>query len=158
MAFHEYGGNGSGDVMISLPQWVLEIGKENQDIFFTDREGRRNTECLSWAIDKERVLKGRTGIEVFSSHICMNVNLCLLFSHRQKEKKKIVSDYVWFLENWEKRKKQKKSRKMVFSCLDNTEKGKEVKNKKIRTKEKGRKRGASECVCDMHIFPPHFPK
>eukprot|EP00261_Vitis_vinifera_P039848 XP_019081091.1 PREDICTED: beta-amylase 8 isoform X2 [Vitis vinifera] len=65
MAFHEYGGNGSGDVMISLPQWVLEIGKENQDIFFTDREGRRNTECLSWAIDKERVLKGRTGIEVY---------------------------------------------------------------------------------------------
>lgn len=65
MAFHEYGGNDSGDVLISLPQWVLEIGKDNQDIFFTDREGRRNTECLSWGIDKERVLKGRTGIEVY---------------------------------------------------------------------------------------------
>nr|CAD1820825.1 unnamed protein product [Ananas comosus var. bracteatus] len=64
MAFHEYGGNGSGDMPISLPKWVLEIGKDNQDIFFTDREGRRNTECLSWGIDKERVLKGRTGIEV----------------------------------------------------------------------------------------------
>uniref|UniRef100_A0A5B7ABS5 Beta-amylase n=1 Tax=Davidia involucrata TaxID=16924 RepID=A0A5B7ABS5_DAVIN len=65
MAFHEYGGNDSGCVLISLPQWVLEIGKDNQDIFFTDREGRRNTECLSWGIDKERVLKGRTGIEVY---------------------------------------------------------------------------------------------
>ncbi|KAJ6933325.1 hypothetical protein NC651_008664 [Populus alba x Populus x berolinensis] len=65
MAFHEYGGTDSGDVLISLPQWVLEIGKDNQDIFFTDREGRRNTECLSWGIDKERVLKGRTGIEVY---------------------------------------------------------------------------------------------
>ncbi|URD90372.1 hypothetical protein MUK42_26972 [Musa troglodytarum] len=64
MAFHENGGNGSGDMPISLPKWVLEIGKDNQDIFFTDREGRRNTECLSWGIDKERVLKGRTGIEV----------------------------------------------------------------------------------------------
>lgn len=64
MAFHEYGGNGSGDMPISLPKWVLEIGKDNQDIFFTDREGRRNTECLSWGIDKVRVLKGRTGIEV----------------------------------------------------------------------------------------------
>ena len=64
LAFHEYGGNGSGDMPISLPKWVLEIGKDNQDIFFTDREGRRNTECLSWGIDKERVLKGRTGIEV----------------------------------------------------------------------------------------------
>lgn len=65
MAFHEFEGNDSGGVMISLPQWVLEIGKENPDIFFTDREGRRNTECLSWGIDKERVLKGRTGIEVY---------------------------------------------------------------------------------------------
>ncbi|KAK9102782.1 hypothetical protein Sjap_020036 [Stephania japonica] len=43
----------------------MEIGKDNQDIFFTDREGRRNTECLSWGIDKERVLKGRTGTEVY---------------------------------------------------------------------------------------------
>ncbi|KAM6551074.1 hypothetical protein CsatB_000882 [Cannabis sativa] len=65
MAFHEYGGSESGDTMITLPRWVLEIGKENQDIFFTDREGRRNTECLSWGIDKERVLHGRTGIEVY---------------------------------------------------------------------------------------------
>ncbi|XP_058103770.1 beta-amylase 8-like isoform X1 [Magnolia sinica] len=65
MAFHECGGNGSGDMPIPLPKWVMEIGKDNQDIFFTDREGRRNTECLSWGIDKERVLKGRTGIEVY---------------------------------------------------------------------------------------------
>lgn len=64
MAFHECGGNDSSDALIALPQWVLDIGKDNQDIFFTDREGRRNTECLSWGIDKERVLKGRTGIEV----------------------------------------------------------------------------------------------
>ncbi|CAA2984505.1 beta-amylase 8 [Olea europaea subsp. europaea] len=65
MSFHEYGGNDSGGIYITLPQWVLEIGKSNQDIYFTDREGRRNTECLSWSIDKERVLRGRTGIEVY---------------------------------------------------------------------------------------------
>ncbi|XP_057963941.1 beta-amylase 8 [Malania oleifera] len=65
MAFHEYGGNDSGEMLIPLPQWVLDIGKDNQDIFFTDREGRRNTECLTWGIDKERVLNGRTGIEVY---------------------------------------------------------------------------------------------
>lgn len=64
MAFHEYGGNASGNVMVSLPQWVLEIGKDNPDMFFTDREGRRSFECLNWSIDKERVLHGRTGIEV----------------------------------------------------------------------------------------------
>ncbi|CAA0812021.1 Beta-amylase 8 [Striga hermonthica] len=65
MAFHEYGGQDCGGIFISLPQWVLEIGKSNQDIFFTDRERRRNSECLSWGIDKERVLRGRTGIEVY---------------------------------------------------------------------------------------------
>ncbi|KAJ4807009.1 Beta-amylase [Rhynchospora pubera] len=67
LAFHDYGGNGlngSMEMPISLPKWVLEIGKENPDIFFTDREGRRNTECLSWGIDRERVLNGRTGLEV----------------------------------------------------------------------------------------------
>uniref|UniRef100_A0A0A9CU13 Beta-amylase n=1 Tax=Arundo donax TaxID=35708 RepID=A0A0A9CU13_ARUDO len=65
LSFHGSGETGSGDVLISLPKWIVEIAKENQDIFFTDREGRRNTECLSWGIDKERVLRGRTGIEVY---------------------------------------------------------------------------------------------
>ncbi|XP_051151518.1 beta-amylase 8 isoform X2 [Andrographis paniculata] len=67
MAFHEYRGHDSNGTFISLPQWVLEIGKSNQDIFFTDHEGGRNIECLSWGIDKERVLRGRTGIEVIIS-------------------------------------------------------------------------------------------
>lgn len=62
MAFHEHGG--IDHVVISLPKWVLEIGKDNQDIFFTDRDGRRNAECLSWGVDKVRVLSGRTAIEV----------------------------------------------------------------------------------------------
>ncbi|KAM0872331.1 hypothetical protein ACQ4PT_038800 [Festuca glaucescens] len=65
LSFHGSEKCGSGDVLISLPRWVMEIAQENQDIFFTDRVGRRNTECLSWGIDKERVLRGRTGIEVY---------------------------------------------------------------------------------------------
>lgn len=72
MAFHAYGGTETGDALINLPQWVLEIGKENSDIFFTDREGRRNKDCLSWGIDKERVLRGRTGIEVIKYFVCDN--------------------------------------------------------------------------------------
>lgn len=84
MAFHEYGANDSGDVLISLPQWVMEIGKSDQDIFFTDHEGRRNTECLSWGVDKERVLHGRTGIEVLrycimDKEIVTNLCSCFLF-------------------------------------------------------------------------------
>ena len=72
MAFHAFGGTESEDAFIKLPQWVLEIGKDNPDIFFTDREGRRNKDCLSWGIDKERVLRGRTGIEVMNYFVCNN--------------------------------------------------------------------------------------
>lgn len=64
MSFHECGVNVGDDVCIPLPRWVEEIGRSNPDIYFTDREGRRNTECLTWGIDKERVLRGRTAVEV----------------------------------------------------------------------------------------------
>lgn len=64
MSFHECGGNVGDDVHIPLPSWVNEIGAKNPNIFFTDREGRRNLECLTWGIDKERVLRGRTAVEV----------------------------------------------------------------------------------------------
>ncbi|KAE8726735.1 Beta-amylase 7 [Hibiscus syriacus] len=72
MSFHECGGNVGDDVCIPLPHWVAEIGRSNPDIFFTDREGRRNTECLSWGIDKERVLRGRTAVEVLVFDIAFN--------------------------------------------------------------------------------------
>ncbi|GJN34701.1 hypothetical protein PR202_gb23387 [Eleusine coracana subsp. coracana] len=65
MSLHECGGNVGDDVSIPLPNWVTEIGRSNPDIYFTDRAGRRNTECLSWGIDKERVLQGRTAVEVY---------------------------------------------------------------------------------------------
>lgn len=65
MSFHECGGNFGDDVCIPLPHWIAEIGRSNPDIFFTDREGRHNPECLSWGIDKERVLRGRTAVEVY---------------------------------------------------------------------------------------------
>ncbi|XP_040383367.1 beta-amylase 2, chloroplastic [Oryza brachyantha] len=69
MSFHECGGNVGDDVSIPLPNWVTEIGRSNPDIYFTDRAGRRNTECLSWGIDKERVLQGRTAVEVYFDYM-----------------------------------------------------------------------------------------
>lgn len=69
MSFHECGGNIGDDVCIPLPHWVAEIGRNNPDIFFTDKEGRHNPECLSWGIDKERVLRGRTAIEVYFDYM-----------------------------------------------------------------------------------------
>jgi len=64
MSFHQCGGNVGDDVNISLPQWVLDVGKANPDVFFTDQNGVRNLECLTWGVDKRRVLRGRTGVEV----------------------------------------------------------------------------------------------
>ncbi|KAJ8900480.1 hypothetical protein K2173_025257 [Erythroxylum novogranatense] len=69
MSFHECGGNVGDDACIPLPHWVSEIGRSNPDIYFTDREGRRNPECLSWGIDKERVLRGRTALEVYFDYM-----------------------------------------------------------------------------------------
>ena len=77
MSFHECGGNVGDDVSIPLPDWVIEIGKSNPDIYFTDREGRRNTECLSWGIDKERVLQGRTAVEVPSTYRIPVITFCV---------------------------------------------------------------------------------
>ncbi|XP_019190295.1 PREDICTED: beta-amylase 7-like [Ipomoea nil] len=69
MSFHECGGNTGDDVCIPLPHWVAEIGRSNPDIYFTDRAGRRNPECLSWGVDKERIFKGRTALEVYYDYM-----------------------------------------------------------------------------------------
>ncbi|KAH8949020.1 hypothetical protein BDL97_10G008300 [Sphagnum fallax] len=69
MSFHQCGGNVGDDVNISLPQWVLDVGKENPDVFFTDQNGVRNPECLTWGVDKRRVLRGRTGVEVYYDYM-----------------------------------------------------------------------------------------
>jgi len=50
MSFHECGGNVGDDVHIPLPSWVMEISQKNPDIYFTDKEGRHITECLTWGI------------------------------------------------------------------------------------------------------------
>ncbi|RWR91741.1 beta-amylase 2, chloroplastic isoform X3 [Cinnamomum micranthum f. kanehirae] len=68
MSFHDCGGNVNYNVCIPLPHWVTEIGQSNSDIYFTDREGKRNPECLTWGIEKERVLRGRIAVEVYGIH------------------------------------------------------------------------------------------
>lgn len=66
MSFHQCGGNIGDDVYITLPKWVLEVQKEDPDIFFRNKEQTGNPECLSWGVDTERVLRGRTAAEVSS--------------------------------------------------------------------------------------------
>lgn len=37
--------------IVPLPAWVLEMGKDNPDIFYADRAGVRSYECLSLGVD-----------------------------------------------------------------------------------------------------------
>ncbi len=45
------------------------IGEQNPDIFYTDKAGYRNRECLSLGCDDEPLLAGRTPVEVYSDFI-----------------------------------------------------------------------------------------
>ena len=40
-----------GSDRIGLPEWVLELGLQVPDIFFTDKSGKRNTSCLTLGVD-----------------------------------------------------------------------------------------------------------
>lgn len=70
MSFHACGGNVNDTVQITLPPWVLECGKNDPDIFFTDRPrngrmGSRNKECVSFFADEVKCLQGRSPIECY---------------------------------------------------------------------------------------------
>lgn len=49
----------------TLPQWVLGVGQECPDIFYTDKSGVRNQECLTLGIDEVAVLSGRTALQAY---------------------------------------------------------------------------------------------
>lgn len=49
---------------ISLPPWIMFIGRSNPDIFFTDRAGNRFEECLSLSVDS-LPLGGRSPLQMY---------------------------------------------------------------------------------------------
>ncbi|KAJ1382720.1 Glycoside hydrolase, family 14 [Sesbania bispinosa] len=69
MSFHQCGGNVGDVVNIPIPQWVLDIGESDSDIFYTNRSGTRNKEYLTIGVDNKPIFHGRTAIEVYSD--CM---------------------------------------------------------------------------------------
>lgn len=54
---------------IPLPTWVSAIGKSNPDVYFTDKEGRRNMEYLSLAIDDLPLLGGKSPLQVYEAFL-----------------------------------------------------------------------------------------
>lgn len=63
MSFHQCGEVGD-DVYIPIPRWVLDFGKSNPDIFYTDRAGNKNHEYLSCGVDHQPLFCGRSAIQV----------------------------------------------------------------------------------------------
>ncbi|KAK7335554.1 hypothetical protein VNO80_27460 [Phaseolus coccineus] len=69
MSFHQCGGNVGDSVSISLPKWVLKVGKTNPDIFYTNYKGIRNKECLSLGVDNQPLFHGRSPIELYTDYM-----------------------------------------------------------------------------------------
>eukprot|EP00850_Spirogloea_muscicola_P004636 SM000020S05986 [mRNA] locus=s20:231535:236334:- [translate_table: standard] len=65
LSFHQCGGNTGDSCYIPLPKWVRDIGAQNPEIFFTNRDSLRNQEYLSFGIDNEPVLDKRTAVQVY---------------------------------------------------------------------------------------------
>ena len=65
MSFHAAGGNVGDTCKIPLPKWVLAAGDADPDIFYTDRSGYRNRECLSLGCCQAPVLGGRSPLQAY---------------------------------------------------------------------------------------------
>jgi beta-amylase len=65
MSFHQCGGNIGDACFIALPHWVLQVGDENPDIFYTDSALRRNREYLSLGVDEEPLFQNRSALDMY---------------------------------------------------------------------------------------------
>ncbi|KAG2448443.1 hypothetical protein HYH02_006335 [Chlamydomonas schloesseri] len=71
LSFHACGGNVGDTVQIPLPDWVIQCGEADPDLFFADRPrngglGNRNREYISiWADDAPGVLRGRSPMQCY---------------------------------------------------------------------------------------------
>ncbi|XP_057525945.1 beta-amylase-like isoform X2 [Amaranthus tricolor] len=65
MSFHQCGGNIGDTINITLPQWVLDIGINNPDIFYTNLASTRNVEYLSLGVDNQHLFHGRSAIQIY---------------------------------------------------------------------------------------------
>ncbi|KAK9827582.1 hypothetical protein WJX81_000559 [Elliptochloris bilobata] len=69
MSFHAAGGNVGDTCKIPLPSWVLAVGDRNPDVFFMDKAGVRNRECLSLGCDGVPLFHGRTPVAMYRDFI-----------------------------------------------------------------------------------------
>ncbi|KAL0227723.1 hypothetical protein RCL1_003866 [Eukaryota sp. TZLM3-RCL] len=68
-SFHRCGGNVGDDCNIPLPDWILEVGYRNPDIWYTDQHGHRDTEYVSLFVDNEKLFHGRSPVQIYADWI-----------------------------------------------------------------------------------------
>jgi len=69
MSFHQCGGNVGDDCDVLLPGWVLNVGKSNPDIFYTDQQKNRDEEYLSLGVDNQTLFNGRSPIQIYTDFV-----------------------------------------------------------------------------------------
>lgn len=69
MSFHGCGGNVNDTCQVSLPYWILQEAEGNPDVFYTDKQGVRNSEYLSLGVDNLPLFRGRTPIKCYRDFI-----------------------------------------------------------------------------------------
>ncbi|CAN0914624.1 BMY1 [Linum grandiflorum] len=69
MSFHQCGGNVGDNVFIPLPDWVLQVGEVDPDVFYTNRAGVRNKEYLSLGVDHLPVFGGRSPVQIYGDYM-----------------------------------------------------------------------------------------
>ncbi|KAL0245013.1 hypothetical protein GEMRC1_009093 [Eukaryota sp. GEM-RC1] len=70
-SFHRCGGNVGDTCDIPLPKWILDVGKSNSNIFYTDKHGHPDEEYLSLGVDNERLFGSppRSPVEIYSDWV-----------------------------------------------------------------------------------------
>lgn len=69
MSFHQCGGNVGDTCNIPLPEYVLNVGKNNAGIYYTDREGFANKEYISLGVDNEALFNGKTPLQLYQAYM-----------------------------------------------------------------------------------------
>ncbi|KAI3688481.1 hypothetical protein L2E82_46085 [Cichorium intybus] len=54
---------------VSLPQWIIEIGRHNKDIYYRDQNGFPNADYLTLGVDNLPLFSGRTALHCYEDFI-----------------------------------------------------------------------------------------
>lgn len=66
MSFHQCGTNVGDTFVVTLPTWVLDVGKTNRSIWYTDQTGAIDEEYISLGADHLSIFGGRNPLQIYA--------------------------------------------------------------------------------------------